>query len=72
MTTVGYAVTTRSLPPDAWWVRADDWRDSPAGTVTAMLASWITETVAAEKEQARTYRWRSGGGGQDRPTRRMP
>jgi voltage-gated potassium channel Kch len=31
------------------------------GTVTATLASWLVETVAAEKSRPRTYRSRSGG-----------
>jgi hypothetical protein len=33
-------------------VRIDDWRDALLGTVTATLASWLIETVGAEKEQA--------------------
>ena len=34
---------------------------APLGTVTAILASRLVETVAAEKEQAEEYRSRSGG-----------
>lgn len=33
-------------------LRADGWLHRPLGTVTATLASWLIETVAAEKEQA--------------------
>jgi hypothetical protein len=46
----------RPLPGDCsrtpGGLRADDWRDRPARHVTATLASWLVETVAAEKDQA--------------------